>query len=126
MTELGRQKDWNGLLELIIEEQINLNNVNYATTMSQLGRISSFDKSDPRFLSFLNVLTLVLEKRGLSWMGVRETANIVHAIAKMGLQNQSTRHIFDWVSQPEVATQLVNEGNPQAVANTAWAFATLE
>jgi len=125
ITELGRKKDWNGLLELIIQEQRNLNNVNLATAMSQFGRIRSLNKSDPRFVSFLNVLAQIMKQKGLPWMQVRETSNIVHAIAKMQLNNQSTEQILDWISQPEVAAPFVKEGNPQDISNTALACATL-
>jgi len=93
--------------------------------MSQLGRIWSFDKSDPRFLSFMQELVEIIEKRGLPWIQARSISNIVHAIAKMQLNNQSMEHILNWISQSEVAAQFVKEGKPQEVANTAWAFATL-
>jgi len=125
MIGLGKSKDWNGLLELIIKEQMNFDNVNYATAMSQLGRIWSFDKSDPRFLSYMQGLVELIEKRGLPWIQARSISNIVHAVAKMQIKNQSTEQITNWISQPEVAAQFVKEGNPQAVANTVWAFATL-
>ena len=84
------------------------------TVMSQLGRIPSFDKSDPRFLSFLEALAKMMEERGLSWIGEQGAANIVHAIAKMKLKNQSTKKILEWISKPDTAAKFVEEGEPQA------------
>ena len=57
LIELGQKKRWRALLELAEKEQASFNNVNYATLMSQLGRIRSFNKQDPRFLAILQVLT---------------------------------------------------------------------
>ena len=93
--------------------------------MSQLGRIRSFDKSDPRFLAFLQGLAKMMEERGLPWIKAREAANIIHAIGKMKLKNQSTKKILEWISKPDTAAQFVEEGDPQDIANVAWACAEL-
>ena len=126
LVVLGKKKQWRELLEVAEKEQASLNNVNYATIMSQLGRIRSFNKSDPRFLTFLQALATMLEERGLPWIQARSASNIVHAIGKMDLRNPSTKRILEWISKPEVAAQFVEEGAPQAVSNVAWACATLD
>ena len=113
-------------MEVTEQEQANFNNVNYATVMSQLGRIWSLDRSDTRFLSFLRALATIIHERGLPWIQARSAANIVHAIGKMKLKNSSTKRILDWISTPEIAAQFVEEGEPQAVANVAWSCARLE
>ena len=79
-------------------------------------------KADPRFLAFLQALAAVIEERGLPWLGARSAANIVHAIGKMKLRNPSTKRILEWISKPEVAAHFVEEAEPQAVSNVAWAL----
>ena len=127
LVELGKKQQWEALLEFAEQEQRNFNNVNYATLMSQLGRMrsSSFNQSDPRFLSILQTLATRMEERGLPWVEARPAANIIHAIGRMRIKNESTRRILEWISEPETAACFVEEGNPQAVANVAWALATL-
>ena len=121
LVELGMKKHWRELLEAAEVEQASFNNVNYATVMSQLGRIRSFDRSDPRFLAFLKAMATKLEEQGLPWIRAREAATIIHAIGKMQLTNPSINRILEWISKPETAARFVEEGEPQAVANVAWA-----
>ena len=64
LVELGKRKQWRELLEVTEQEQANFNNVNYATVMSQLGRIWSLDRSDPRFLAFLRALATIDPRAG--------------------------------------------------------------
>jgi len=91
LVELGKQRKWEEVLDLTMQEQPNLNNVNFSAAVSQLGHIQSFDKSDPQFLSFLRVLARMTEQQGLPWIKAREAANVVHAIGKMGLKNPGTK-----------------------------------
>ena len=115
LVELGQKRRWKDLLEVAEQKQASFNNVNYATLMSQLGRIRSLDRSDPRFLAFLRGLAKRIEERGLPWLSARSAANIVHAIGKMKLRNPSTKRILEWISKPEVAAHFVEEGEPQEV-----------
>ena len=125
LVNLGKEKKWDALLEVVEEERASFNNVNYATVMSQLGRMQSFNKSDPRFLAFLQTLATTIEERGLPWIGARSASNIIHAIGKMKLKNPSTKRILGWISNPVVAARFVMEAVPQAVSNVAWACAKL-
>jgi len=125
LVELGKKRLWKDLLKIAKEEQVRFNNVNYATVMSQLGRIRSFDRSDPHFLAFLKAMATKIGERGLPWIKPREASNIIHAIGKMQLRNPSTKRILEWISTPETAAIFVEKGKPQAIANTAWACATL-
>ena len=125
LVELGQKKQWRQLLEVAEEEQASLNKVNYATIMNQLGRIRSFDRSDSRFLSFLQALATRIEEQGLPWIQARQASNIVHAIGKMQLRNPSTKSILNWISTPQTAEIFVKEGNPHDIANVVWACATL-
>ena len=125
LVELGKKRRWRELLEVAEQKQASFNNVNYATLMSQLGRIRSFNKRDPRFLTILGVLAAMIEELGLPWIRPRQAANTIHAIGKMQLKNPSTKRILEWISNPEVAANFVEEGNPQDVANVALACAKL-
>ena len=68
LVELGKKKQWNELLLFAEQKRASFNNVNYATVMSQLGRIGSFNKKDPHFLAFLQALAAIIEERGLPWI----------------------------------------------------------
>lgn len=104
LVEFGKKGQWEDILDFAIEEQRNLNNVNVATAMSQLGRTQSLNKSDPRFLGFLNAIANILEVRGLPWIKAREAANIIYAIGKMELKNACTKQIMEWITRAQ--TQL--------------------
>jgi len=126
LVELGKEKQWDALLEVADQERASFDHVNYATVMSQLGRMQSFNKEDPRFLAFLKDLAAIIEERGLPWVHARQAANIIHAIGKMKLlENSSAKRILEWISKREVAAKFAIEGDPQNVANVAWACATL-
>jgi len=126
IVELGKKKELENLLEFIAKEEKQFSNVNYATAMSQLGRIRSFDGSDPRFLTFLDSLSNTINERGLPWIKVREASNIVYGIGKMQLNNnQSAKNILDWMSQAKIAKDFVEKANAQDISNAVWAFATL-
>ena len=125
LVELSKKKQWRKLLEVAEEEQASFDNVNYATIMSQLWRIRSFNKQDPHFLAFLRALATMIEERGLPWIQARSASNIIHALGKMKLRNPNTKRILEWISTPETAAIFVEEGEPQEVSNVAWAFAKL-
>ena len=125
LLALGRKQNWQALLSFAKQEQEQFDNVNYATLMSQLGRIPSLNKTDPRFLEILETLAQEIKERGLPWIRAREAANIVHALGKMKLTNSSTRLILEWISKPDTAACFMKEAMPQEVANVAWAFARL-
>jgi hypothetical protein len=77
---------------------------------------------------FLNLLRKLSREMTASpelknFWGVREVANIVHALAKMGATGDDVDVIMRAVERD--AEWLVEGGMPQAIANTAWAFAKL-
>jgi len=115
------------MLSFAKREQKNLNNVNMATLMSQLGSIPGLMiTNDPDFVAFMEVLVRRIEDRGLSWIKPREASNIIHSLAKLKLRNNpSAKKLLEWISSPETASKFVAEAEPQAVANVAWACATL-
>ena len=125
IVDLGRKKQWKEILRVYEQEGSNFDNINYATVMSQLGRIHSFDKRHQVFLHFLDDLGDNLERRGFGWFGTQSAANIVHAVGKMKLSNKTGKRILHWMSKSENVQGLLAEAEPQTVSNIAWACATL-
>eukprot|EP00978_Attheya_sp_CCMP212_P000690 scaffold1386_cov55-Attheya_sp.AAC.1 len=56
ISELGRNRQWKEMLLIHEKEKEGFDNVNYATMMSQLGRIRFVDRQDPLFRAFLDDL----------------------------------------------------------------------
>ena len=125
LVALGKKGKWEDLLEIAMKEHKNFDAICYSTLMSQLARIQALDRKDLRLVVFLQALAVLMETRGLPWIQTRSAANIIHSIGKMKLRNPSTKRILEWIFKPKVAASFVKEGNPQAVANVAWACAKL-
>ncbi|KAI2507052.1 hypothetical protein MHU86_7321 [Fragilaria crotonensis] len=145
---LGRDRDWKEILRLpryrhgylphlrpVVRtpnftdpetDDMPFNNVSYATALTQLGRIQSFNKNDPMFLAFLTDLYDELQERGVAWMGPRQFSNIIHAIAKMELwNNQHASNILDMMDDEANAEWLMEYSNAHDVALLMWACAKL-
>lgn len=95
--------------------------------MSQLGRIRKVRKDDPLLRAFVDDLREKLHTDGIAWIGnARPLMTIVHAIAKMGLNsNSSAMTIMQLVDHGETAEWLVDTGDLQGIANCVWACGTL-
>jgi hypothetical protein len=65
-----------------------------------------------------------LNTKGLKCAGIRELANVVHAIGKMQLRNPAVTSIIEFVSRN--AEEIVQGGNTQEVANICWSLAKLK
>jgi RAP domain len=124
IVELGKKQQWKKMLIMHEQESSQFDTVNYATMMSQLGRIRYFDRRDPLFQQFMDELALKIETDGQEWSG-RDMANIAHSIAKMQLRSHTAKRILSFVSTPDSSLQLLFQSGTRSVANTAWAFATL-
>eukprot|EP00978_Attheya_sp_CCMP212_P001734 scaffold3570_cov50-Attheya_sp.AAC.3 len=68
ISELGRKGKWEEMLLIHAKEKEGFDNVNYATTMTQLGRIRFVDHRDPLFRAFLDDLGNQVDVRGLRWL----------------------------------------------------------
>lgn len=126
ITKLGREGNWKGMLAIHHKEKRNFNHVNYAMTMSQLGRIRSIDRREPMFNTFLEDLAIQLNNRDPTWMKARQISNILHATGKMRLQGVPAKRIVQFVKNQNNARRFVQEADPQAIAITVWAFAEME
>eukprot|EP00978_Attheya_sp_CCMP212_P023382 scaffold71520_cov50-Attheya_sp.AAC.11 len=122
--ELGRKGKWKEMLFIHEKENEGFNHVNYATTMSQLGRNRYVDHQDPFFRAFLDDLGNQVEVRGLRWLQVQQVANIMYAIVKMNLKNHRTTCLL-FLQVEKHAGKLAKQGHLQNIANTVWACATL-
>jgi hypothetical protein len=77
------------------------------------------------FVSFVRDLTrkMTASPELRHFGGVREVSNIMHALAKLKVPSKDIAGILNAVDSD--SEWLMKSGQPQAVANTAWAFATL-
>jgi len=122
-----RDRDWKELLKFFEAEGGNFSGMNYATTVSKLGRFKGRDLSamrkDKRYPNLIKSLEKVMTSSPLSefGQGARHVANAVHGLAKM---NQPNKAIMSKVN--EEAEWMVTTGVPQAIANTAWSFASMD
>jgi very-short-patch-repair endonuclease len=121
--------DWRGILSVFTTEHVNFNHVNWATTLSKLGRLRERDVASMKLVGGFHDLIRDLSGEMTAspelkkFGGVREVANIVHALAKMRASGDDVDAILNATDND--AEWLVANGNSQEIANTAWAFATL-
>ena len=126
IVQLGRDQEWKRLLSLYQKQKENFNNINYATTMSQLAHSRSIRKDDPLLKAFLDDLSKQFDVHVFAWMDTQGMANIAHAIGKMHLSgNDSAIRIVRRLEDDHNAKLLFENGTPQEVANCVWACATL-
>jgi len=125
IIDLGRQKNWKGMLHIHETESKEFDHINYATVMNYLGFTPSMDYDDVAFNAFLDDLADQLERRGIEWMGGRGIANIISALGTMELKSPNAKRIALYISKEASAEWLAKNGTPEDVANTAWACATL-
>ena len=91
IVALGRDGKWKEILLLYQEQKQHFNPVNYATVMSQLGRIRRMRNDDPIFDVFLADLSSKLHGNGIRWLGdTRAVANVVHAIDRKSTRLNSS------------------------------------
>ena len=131
IVALGRDGKWKDILSLYEDQKEHFCPVNYATVMSQLGRIRHMRKDDPLLKKFLADLSTKLHENGIKkWLPeTRHVANIVHAIGKFRLPpncNSSAMEIMRLVQEQETVEWIFEDGTtPQVIANCLWAYATL-
>ena len=124
---MERERDWKELLTFAETEGGNWNGMNYATTVSKLGRFKGKElramRRDARYPKMIKSLERVMTSSPLSEFGegARHVANVMHALAKL---KQPNKAIMSKVN--EEAEWMVKAGEPQHIANTAWAFATMD
>ena len=132
---MGKKRQWEQILTLYKREGEDFNNVNLATTISQLQRIIKFNSngktmtSHPLFQEFMIGLAETIKHRGLEWIGIRELSNIVHAIGKMQLTTTTNcpaaKKIIQFTSQPHNAKSICTYGLSQSISNICWSMASL-
>ena len=124
IAEYEKKRDWKGLLRFAKGKQGGFNDVNWSTLFSKLGRFKRDTRTivrDPDFRSIMKGLEERVKGEGIEWVGVREVANTVHALGRMRVRSSV---ILGAVERD--CERLVREGNPQDIANTIWAMATLQ
>jgi hypothetical protein len=122
-------RDWQGILSVYSADHEDFNEVNWSTTMNKLGKIFGKDKQlmkqSDTFRTMIRDLSLRMTASPelQHFGGAREVATIAHALAKLKVKSKDVTDILNTVDNN--SKWLLETGNPQAIANTAWAFAAL-
>ena len=128
ITDCKRRSDWAGVLAKWENDSGQFNHINYATSVSALqnvcrrlrdSREQQAIRRDPRLHGLLGDITSRLE-HSPQWFGVQAMANIVHGAAQLGVLKTMPRLC---AAIDKDAERIVEQGTPQNIANTAWAFA---
>lgn len=126
---LGKDGRWREILILYHKEKYTINAINSSTVMSQLARIRQTRQDDPLFKLFLAHISTSIDEGGIKWLGdVRQLSNIVHAMAKMGLDlrlNSSANQIMTFMANSETVEWMFAKGTPQNITNSVWACGKL-
>jgi hypothetical protein len=131
--------DWLGILSIYSAEHDTFSDVNWATTMSKLGRVAGRDRTQMKrsdgYRAFVRDLSLKmtaspdLRHFALSG-GVQAISNIMHAFAKLKVptKDKNIAAVLSTVDSNSkwIVEAAVEKGYTQAISNTAWAFATLD
>jgi len=124
-----KANSWRELLSFVHHNGASFNHVNWATTMSKLGRrlptLNGKDRQElqksKHYQTTIDALSKAITSPSLHQLfGTREVANIVHALAKL---KQPDAAILAAVN--DQSEHFVSNGTPQELANMAWAFAEL-
>ena len=118
----GKKGDWVEIVEIHHRDRADFNAVNYSTAMNQLSKIKTVRRQHPRLESLVEGIAIHLLERPLEWT-IRSKVMTLHAIAKMRLDFQVAVEATNSILQDAVV--IVECGNPQNIANTAWAVATM-
>jgi len=101
----------------------SFNDVNLATCWSRLGRVRGPERSWLRSDDGTRLLALREQTTDqVRTLGARPLSNTAHAIAKLDFRGMAWRIL--WKNLEGAALVRRSEFEPQALANTAWAFAT--
>ena len=118
----GKKGDWVEIVEIHHRDRADFNAVNYSTAMNQLSKIKTVRRQHPRLESLVEGIAIHLQERPLEWP-IRNKVMTLHAIAKMRLDFPVAVEATNSILQDAVV--IVECGNPQDIANAAWAVATM-
>jgi hypothetical protein len=129
IVALGQGQDWRGILFLYSKQHPLFNGVNWATCVNQLGKLGWEDKASLKaedgvsLRYFLRDLSARMTASPVlrSFGGVRVVASILQGLARLQVARDNVKGIFDAVEAN--AEWMVDDGEPQHIANAVWAFA---
>jgi hypothetical protein len=129
---LAQNRDWRGILSVYSVARSKYNHVNWATTISRLGKATTrvgsaeMKRSDAYHALISELSERMTASPDLADFGeVRGVANILHGLAKLKPTiNLDIQFILNAAERN--ADWIVENGNPQEISNTVWAFATLK
>ena len=130
IVSLGKEGRWKEMLVLFVQQHSDFTFANYATTMAQLGKLSTVvDLEHIYFVKFIERLAVQMSSSNQWNQDSKATCHIVHAICKLNLlQNPQTaasvQHILAIVNQH--ATTLIDDSNnasPHDITSVCWDMA---
>lgn len=122
IVSLGEKSDWDGILNEFAVNRPYFNDINYATALSRLGKLSP-QSDDTRLRQlFADVAEDLTDLVGIQRMGIQGLSNILHGLVK--LQEYDTlRTICATLEENATVAYVVKNGSPQAIATILWACA---
>lgn len=122
IISLGEKSDWDGILNEFAVNRPYFNDINYATALSRLGRLSP-RLDDTRFQNMLaDIAEDLSDLSGIQRMGIQGLSNILHALAKLN-QHETLQTIIVSLEDDSTAKYIAENGTPQAIATILWAYA---
>uniref|UniRef100_A0A7S0PV46 FAST kinase leucine-rich domain-containing protein n=1 Tax=Coccolithus braarudii TaxID=221442 RepID=A0A7S0PV46_9EUKA len=108
----------------LLDEIKQANHVDIVLYWKQLGRLAA---CRPLWMRAYPGLSLIMREetyRVLGALGAQQLGSVAHVMAKSHVPNQGAWMAL-WTELAHAATALVHDLNPQALANMAWAYATV-
>jgi very-short-patch-repair endonuclease len=118
----GKKGDWMEILQIHQRTGEDFNAVNYSIALNQLSKIKTVRRQHPRLESLVEGVSVHLKGNPLEWI-VRNKVMTLHAIAKLRLDFPAAGVAINSILQDAVV--IAERGNPQDIANTVWAVATM-
>lgn len=135
IIKCGKNEDWSGILEIYDQTgNKKFNYVNYATSLSHLGRLAALmDYEDERLEKLIQDIALQLEQppppKTVPWWEVREISNVFHALSKFPLDFYQTsngaKRLTNIVLTNDRIKTLMASQNIQSIANIAYTCGVL-
>ena len=118
-AQIKEAKSLKKLLQIYSDQGQHLNEIHVSALWTALNRLSTGRLAYDERVELLIRQTVAMAAKGR--LGARAVSNIAYGAARCGLTSRSITQLFVALGAATVCK--VDDFNPQALANTAWAFA---
>jgi hypothetical protein len=128
---IARASSWRDILSIYSAEHGAFDAINWVTLVNKLAAVEPREwasmKRSGAYRALLRDLSIRMtaSDKLSDFGGVREVANIVHALAKLNLDDDIAYIILILRAVDSNAGWLVDSGDPKSISMAAWAFAEL-